>query len=392
MARKGEKSIIFLGAGTHMVTDIYASFIVGMIPVLTAKLGLSLFLVSTLTAVNFISANLSQPLFGYLSDKYGMKKFLVLGPLMASVFISLLGLAPSYWVILICLFLGNLGVAAIHPPSAATAAYFGGSRRGLANSVISFGGSLGFSVGSIFIIFIIEKLGLAFTPLASLPGIITAAIVMKYARETGVSRERQDSPGFFSKLKTVKKQKLILLLLVILVAYFRELMNVTLITFMPLYLTGRGVGLLDFGFIFMAFVMIGGLGGLAAGYYSDRMTKRHVFIQVLLFLSIPCVYAIFLVPVNAGIALFLLYGLLSIPTLPLCNRLAQDIFPRNAGLAASFTIGVAAGSAAASLLLVGKAADIIGLVNTIRYVSILPLIGVVLLFLFPSVISRNGKE
>jgi MFS transporter, FSR family, fosmidomycin resistance protein len=387
-----EKNIIFLGTSTHMVTDLYASFIVGMIPVLTAKLGLSLFLVSTLTAVNFISANLSQPLFGYLSDKYGMKKFLVLGPLMASIFISLLGLAPAYWIILVCLFLGNLGVAAIHPPSAAAATYFGGNRRGLANSVISFGGSLGFSIGSIFIIFIIEKLGMAFTPLASLPGIITAAVVMKYAPEIGMARDHRDSPGFFSKLKKVKSQKLVLLLLVILVAYFRELMNVTLITFMPLYLTGLGVKLLDFGYIFMAFVIIGGLGGLAAGYYSDRMVKRHVFIQVLLFLSIPCVYAIFMVPVKAGIAFFLLYGLLAIPTLPLCNRLAQDIFPRNAGLATSFTIGVAAGSAAATLLLVGKAADMIGMVKTIRYVSILPIIGVLILFLFPSVVSRAGKE
>jgi MFS family permease len=142
----------------------------------------------------------------------------------------------------------------------------------------------------------------------------------------------------------------------------------------------------------MAFVIIGGLGGLAAGYYSDRMVKRHVFIQVLLFLSIPCVYAIFMVPVKAGIAFFLLYGLLAIPTLPLCNRLAQDIFPRNAGLATSFTIGVAAGSAAATLLLVGKAADMIGMVKTIRYVSILPIIGVLILFLFPSVVSRAGKE
>ena len=77
MTKRAQKNLIFLGTSAHLITDVYASFIVGMIPVLTVKLGLSLFLVSTLTAVNFVSANLSQPLFGYLSDKYGMKKFLV---------------------------------------------------------------------------------------------------------------------------------------------------------------------------------------------------------------------------------------------------------------------------------------------------------------------------
>lgn len=153
MAQRMQKTKIFLGFGTHMITDIYPSFIIGMIPILAAKLGLSLFLIGILTSVNFISASLSQPIFGFLSDKYGIRYFLILGPLVASVFISLLGIAPAYWVILICLFLGNLGVAAIHPPTAAIANLFGGRRKGLANSIISFGGALGFSFGSVFIIY-----------------------------------------------------------------------------------------------------------------------------------------------------------------------------------------------------------------------------------------------
>ena len=235
-----QKSKIFLGTSTHMITDLYASFIVGMIPVLTAKLGLSLFLVSSLTAANFISANLSQPLVGYLSDKYGIKRFLVLGPLLSSVFISLLGIAPAYWVILICLFLGNLGVAAIHPPTAAIANHFGGSRKGLANSTISFGGSLGFSIGSIFIIFIIEKLGLAFTPLSCIPGIVTAAIVIRFAPDIGVSSSKADSLSFLSRLKKVKKQKIMLLVILILVAYSRELMGMTLLHSCP-FILQKGV-------------------------------------------------------------------------------------------------------------------------------------------------------
>lgn len=393
MVKRMQKSRIFLGTSTHMVTDIYASFIVGMIPILTAKLGLSLFLVSTLTAVNFVSANLSQPLFGYLSDKYGMKKLLILGPLLASVFISLLGLAPSYWVILVCLFLGNLGVAAIHPPSAAIANYFGGSRKGFANSIISFGGSLGFSLGSIFIIFIIERLGLNFTPLAALPGIITAAIVLKFAPDIGaVPHQQTETVSFFNRLKKVNRLKIILLAMVILVAYFRDTMGMVLFTFMPLYFTDRGVELISFGYIFMAWVIIGGLGGLAAGYYSDRIEKRYLVIQISIFLSLPCIYAIFLVPVNTGIIFFLIYSLFSVSTLPLINRLAQDIFPRNAALATSFTIGVSAGSAAATMLLIGKIADIIGMISTIRYVIILPIISVLLLFFYPVVKARIEQD
>lgn len=384
-----QKSKVFVGTAAHMMTDVYASFVVGMIPVLTQKLGLSLFMVSTLTAVNFISANLSQPLFGYLSDRYGIRKFLAMGPLMASVFISLMGVVPSYWTILLCLFLGNLGVAAVHPPTASIASYFGGRGRGFANSIVSFGGSIGFSVGSVFIILIIEKLGINFTPLAAVPGILTAAAILRFSPSVDIPVKRDSLQDFLSRLKKVKRQRIYLFVLVVMVAYFRELMSFTLITYMPLYLTGRGVTLLDFGYIFMAFVIIGGLGGLAAGYYSDRIHRRHIFIQVLLVASIPCIIGMLAVPVNMTVILFLIFGFLSISTLPLCNRLVQDIFPRNSALATSFTIGVASGVSAATLLVIGRVADIIGMESVIRYVTVFPLISALLLFLFPVIKSRT---
>ncbi|MFZ3086310.1 MAG: hypothetical protein WA097_06635, partial [Candidatus Hydromicrobium sp.] len=63
--KKGlNKTKIFLSFSTHMVTDTYASFIVGLIPILAVKLELSLFFVGILTSVNFISGNLTQPVFG----------------------------------------------------------------------------------------------------------------------------------------------------------------------------------------------------------------------------------------------------------------------------------------------------------------------------------------
>lgn len=389
MVKRMQKMKIFLGFTPHMITDIYASIIVGMIPVLAIKLNLSLFLISILTAVNFISANLSQPIFGFLSDKYGIRNFLILGPLLASIFISLLGIAPTYWVILICLFLGNLGVAAIHPPTAAIANLFGGRRKGLANSIISFGGSLGFSFGSIFIIFIIEKLGMMYTPLAAIPGLITAAIMLRFAPNITISKSANHKISFLDRLKKVKKSRMILLVMVIFISYCREILNITLLTFMPLYFTGRGVTLIDFGYIFMAFIIIGGIGGLIAGYYSDKIQKSFLIIQILLFISIPCIFAIFIMPVNISIVFFILAGLFSISTIPLCTRMAQDIFPGNVSLASSFSIGVAAGSAALTFILIGRIADIAGMITVIKYITLFPLAACLMLFFFPFIKAKS---
>jgi len=73
-----------------------------------------------------------------LSDKHGLKYFMIAGPLVTSIFLSTLGILPDYYLILILLFLGNLGVAAFHPASAAIAGHYGGKRKGIGSSLINF--------------------------------------------------------------------------------------------------------------------------------------------------------------------------------------------------------------------------------------------------------------
>ncbi|MBE3113846.1 MAG: MFS transporter [Actinobacteria bacterium] len=387
--KKGlNKTKIILSFSTHMVTDTYASFIVGFIPILAVKLELSLFLVSILTSVNFISNSLTQPAFGYLSDKYGIRYFMIAGPLFASIFISILGVSPNYWSILIFLFLGNLGVAAIHPPTAATASHAGGSRKGFINSIISFGGTVGFSAGSLFVILIINKLGLKFTPLAAIPGIIMALILMKFDPSIFLTKTQKVKTSFIRKTKSLKKTKLILLLLLMFASYSRDLTVLSMLTFMPLYFTNQGVKLINFGYIILVFILIGGIGGLFAGYYSDKIRKRTVVIQAGLVISVPLFFLMFKVPLSMSIILFILAGFFTTSTLPLCIRVAQDIFPGNVSLASSIVMGVSGGIAAATVILVGKIADNIGMVRTINYVLIIPILASMLLFLFPHVRSK----
>ncbi len=229
-----------------------------------------------------------------------------------------------------------------------------------------------------------------FTPIAAIPGIIMAAIMMKFAPDITISNSADHGAGFLARLKKVEKPRMALLIMVIFISYCREVMNMTLLTFMPLYFTGQGIKLIDFGYIFMAFIITGGIGGLIAGYYSDRIHKRFLVIQILLFISIPAVFAIFMVPVNTGIIFFILAGLFSISTLPLCTRMAQDIFPGNVNLVSSLPMGAAAGSAALTFILIGKIADIAGMVTTIRYITIFPLAACLLLFFFPYIKAKSN--
>ncbi len=384
---KFSRSKIFLSSSTHMVTDIYSSFIIGLIPILTVKWGLSLFLVGILVSTNFIVSSLSQLIFGYLSDKYGVRYFLILGPLFSSIFISLLGVAPSYWVILVFLFLGNLGVAAIHPPSSAIANYYGGKRKGLSNSIVSFGGAFGFSLGSLFVIAIVKNLGLGFTPIAAIPGIIMALIMIKFAPSYIGERKKSDL-GLLKKIRKVKKARIALLSLLIFASYSRDVALLSMTTFIPLYYTGKGVDLIKFGYIIMAHILAGGIGGILAGYYSDRIIRKTIMIQAGMLLSVPLLYLVFRVPVNVSISLYILAGFLVISTLPLCVRVAQDIFPKNISLVSSLALGGSTGLGAATVILVGKIADNIGIVRTMNYVLVLPVIASLILSFYPVIKSK----
>src|SRR6185503_4890460 len=106
----------------HFTIDAYSSFFSPLLPLLVTKLHLSMTLVGTLVALASLSSSMSQPLFGWLGDRIRRPWFVAFGPLTAAIFLSCVGLAPSYGALVALLMLGGIGVAAFHPQSAALSA------------------------------------------------------------------------------------------------------------------------------------------------------------------------------------------------------------------------------------------------------------------------------
>ena len=193
---------------------------------------------STLTAVSQISNSITQPFFGYLSDKYGIKKYMIYGLLCASLFLSLIAVAPNYLLTLIFLFLGNLGVSAYHPPSASIGAEYKGSKKGFGNSIISFGGNAGYAVGALFFVSIVEKFGVNFSLLAIIPGIIISLLLYKTIPSQNSNCLTEIQVKKTRKIK-IKKTKILSIFLIWFTAFARDILWVSLLTFMPLYFANQ---------------------------------------------------------------------------------------------------------------------------------------------------------
>jgi MFS transporter, FSR family, fosmidomycin resistance protein len=104
-----------------------------------AELGLTVALMSGTTAI------LQTPV-GFLVDRYGARAFLVGGTLLMSLSIAAMGLADSFWQVLLLATLSGVGNSVVHP---ADYAILSGSvdkeRMGRSFALHTFSGNLGFS-------------------------------------------------------------------------------------------------------------------------------------------------------------------------------------------------------------------------------------------------------
>jgi len=100
--------VIFGLTLVHFIGDFYSSFINPLLPVFVEKvcsyLGTGR---SHCRNKPFFSLFIIQPSVGYLADHYRTRFFVLGGPLLAIVFISLVGIAPCFLVLLFFISIGS---------------------------------------------------------------------------------------------------------------------------------------------------------------------------------------------------------------------------------------------------------------------------------------------
>ncbi|RMF92403.1 MAG: MFS transporter, partial [Nitrospinota bacterium] len=179
----------------HFLNDSYASFLSPLLPLIVKKLELSLTLAGMLAATSSVVSALFQPLFGIIADRLRHRTFILIAPMFTSLGMSALGLAPSYPLLLLCLIIGGLGVAAFHPQATAAAGQFSGDQKGLGISLFIFGGSLGFALGPLVITGLVSLWGLERSYLAAIPGLISLLLSARFVpwrEKRGLRQQKQE--------------------------------------------------------------------------------------------------------------------------------------------------------------------------------------------------------
>src|SRR5579864_5666035 len=153
----------------HFFIDMYSIALGVLQPLLLVQFGLSLTQAGLLGGMLVFSSSMLQPVYGYLSDRFHTRLFSVLAPAVAGLFISSLGLASGYWMLLAMVWLGGAGIGSIHPQATANAILGITSNRGRAMATFISAGTLGMAIGPTYFSWMTGTLGLSRTYWAAIP-------------------------------------------------------------------------------------------------------------------------------------------------------------------------------------------------------------------------------
>src|SRR3954465_6040661 len=144
--RLDRRALTALSSG-HLAVDFANGTLPALLPFLTDRFGLSYTLAAVLMLASAFCSSLIQPLFGLWSDSRGALWLLPTGVAVAGIGIALPADAPTYWLVLLCVVVSGLGVAAFHPEGSKFAAFASGENRASGMSYFSIGGNLGYALG-----------------------------------------------------------------------------------------------------------------------------------------------------------------------------------------------------------------------------------------------------
>jgi FSR family fosmidomycin resistance protein-like MFS transporter len=342
----------------HFINDGYSSFLSPLLPRLMEDLGMSIALAASLAMTWSLAGSLIQPAAGYLADRYGRKFFVVGGPLISAIFLSLIGLAPSVEILALFLIVGGMGSAAFHPPGAALSGGAGeGKGSGVRMSGFAFGGLFGFAVGPLAVVGLVAAVGLRSMWIAMIPAILVCGVLFVVLPT--------DRPHPDAALPPSPKEMLRALLgplgVVFGISALSGFIQRLFMTLSPIISFQDGSSEANGALVLSIYMAGQAAGTLVGGLLTDRMDRAYL-LAGLTALSIPAHLFAFWLPAGTPLMLLSAFtaGGLNLALMPPVIVLAQEILPESKGVGSGIVMGLAWATGSIVVIGFGFLADGIG--------------------------------
>jgi len=378
---KNENSrAIFALVLVNFVGYFYASFISPLLPLFLERFSLTLAQVGLLTAAYRLVGIVVEPSVGYIADHYRTRVFVLVGPLLAIVFIPLVGIAPSFSLLLLCVCLGAMGPHMLYPTPVGMISAYSGRHLGFSISLLEVGGILGFGAGPLFITWCVGSYGLKSAPFTMVLGL---ALMVLLFRVVPVPREEGlKGFGFVRSVKEILGEAWQSILVIWVFMVLRSVVCQSVFTFVPILYAREERSLISIGLIVSLFVLSGAISNPLAGALADRISRKRI-LYCLLPTATAGLYLLLSVSGDWVYLGALLAGFFLWPMVPLGIIMAQQWAPKGRSVVSSLMIGLATGVAAMVMPVLGTVADLFSIRHVLFFVWLLPLVMFGLIRLVP---------
>ncbi len=364
----------------HFVHDTYSAFLAPLVPSLMDKLSLSYTQAGFLSSITQLPA-LMNPIIGYLDDKLNLRIFIVLAPAIAATAMSCLGIPPSYFSLVVLLFITGVSNAAFHALAPVMIARSSGQQVGRGMSLFMAAGELGRAVGPVVVSWAVLTFTLhGMFPMA-IPGWIASIAVFIRVRGIPIHVERQS--GF----REVMPFAFQLFLPLFLIMFFRSFLTTGLGFYLPTLLEGEGASIWKAGTSLAIYQFAGVFGAMLGGTISDRLGRKPVLFTVSL--VAPIIILVFLR--SSGwtvIPVLIIAGLFILSSQPILLAIVQDELPGHRSIGNGIFMAMNFVCLAISATGIGALSDHLGLRQALYWIAIAGFIACPLTLIIPRLASR----
>lgn len=372
----------------HFTIDVFSSVGPVLVTFLSVPMALTAGQIGLAIGAYQMLAAVTQPLFGWLTDKVGSRWFGTLSIPWTVTFMTLAIIAAqttgNFWLFLPPFALAAIGSGAFHPQAAMHAATAVTHRAAMATAIFFFFGQGGLATGPILAGVVLDNLGpvgMYGLTVVSVPVLLFLAYAMRdvftpvksIGSQTATTTEVEQA-------ETTNWSNLVLLAVLMALRSWAFLGTVS---FLPKMFQNMGWAATSYGLITGVYWLASAAAGVVIGNLADRWGRRQVIFVSMLIGSLP----LYFLPYSNGwlaFPLVIISGGLLGGSNSIFVVIAQALLPGRKALASGATMGYMFGIGAVAVWGIGALAEVWSLGAIIQAGAAIGLAGALLALLLPS--------
>ncbi len=373
-----------LTAVAHLTLELSMNFLPVVYPTLITAFGLSYAQIGLIATVMTMFGALAQPIFGYLSDRWGANQVVIISIAWCGLVMGSVGFVQNYLMLLVLVACAALGSAAFHPAGAVLAAASANKGKGAAISIFSVGGNLGAALSPLWVSLGIALFGLSGTviviPVALL---VTFLLYQQLILQPSLQFNSTTSTPVTPNPQQTKISNTVWLGLALITFFVmcRSWVQVALMTYLPEWIQSQGYSLAFGGQILAIFMISVSVGSFVGGPLSDQIGRWKVVVGSLTILAVM-LWLFTQVPIYGQVILASGMGIMTGASFPVAIVMAQEIWPRGVGLASSLVLGLGWAPGGIGAWFTGRLADQSTLTSGLQWLTLPPLLAVVAILIY----------